>query len=534
MTAFGLACLSSCSDFFDHPLTNAVSDDNISEVILNNPSSLESFLANGYRTLGGINLYGRHIQYATAVMSHEMDLDYIAEEARNQYSQNSLTSVNSIVLLQYSEYYKILTTLNTLDDLISHLDLSKFTDVQVRSITNLKGEMHFLRAYCHFELLCLFGEKGPHFGGDYPNNRDAQGITLAMQLTTAETAYASRSTVGECYQAILDDLEEAERHIGNNQIPANNVIRGGNDDTDYTSNIGWAQLPAVRALRGKVYLYMSDYEKARTEFEAILSDGRFKLDKPVNFTDYIQHADNNAESIFALQFYYYTGPADSYSGAPNHQVARIFGNVPGAWMNYFIDARNPLRFGDDPRLYEATLYDYTWDNSNWATWQRGSWTQLDVTAPGFRCFPRKMVDFYNSSNPGTGNTKNLERIRLGDVYLMYAEVQLKLGNTAVATEYVNKVRRRAWDEADYNALGTKGEDFATVTMELLQEERFKEFFFENHRWFDMCRWGIIAQELAKYPRTMAGDVHYDDNDYYLPIPERELRTNPNLSQSWGY
>ncbi|MDR1525847.1 MAG: hypothetical protein LBS79_11435, partial [Tannerella sp.] len=67
MTAFGLACLSSCSDFFDHPLTNAVSDDNISEVILNNPSSLESFLANGYRTLGGINLYGRHIQYATAV-----------------------------------------------------------------------------------------------------------------------------------------------------------------------------------------------------------------------------------------------------------------------------------------------------------------------------------------------------------------------------------------------------------------------------------------------------------------------------------
>jgi hypothetical protein len=534
LTWFGITCLSSCSGFLDHPLTNSVSDDNIGEVILNDPSSLESFLANAYRTLGGINLYGRHIQYATTVMSHETDLDYIAEEARNEFSRNTLTSVNTLVLLIYTNYYTVLATLNTLDDLMNHLDLDKFTAAQSQRITNLRGELLFLRAYCHFELLCLFAEKGPHFGGDYPNNRDAQGIILATKLTTAETAYATRSTVGECYRAILDDLQEAEKHIGNNQIPANNIIRGGNDDTDYTGNTGWAQLPAVRALRGKVYLFMSEWEKAKTEFDAILSDSRFGLDKPVNFTDYIQHADNNAESIFALQYYYYTGPADSYSGAPTHQVARIFGNVPGAWMNFFIDARNPARFGDDPRLYEATLYDYTWADANWATWDKSSWTQLDVNDPGFRCFPRKIIDFYNSSNPGTGNTKNIERIRLTDVCLMYAEAQLKLGNTAAATEYVNRIRRRAWGEADYSAPGTKGEDFATVTMEILQEERFRELFFENHRWFDLCRWGIVKQELAKYPRTMAGDVHYDDNDYYLPIPAQELRTNPNLTQSWGY
>jgi hypothetical protein len=180
------------------------------------------------------------------------------------------------------------------------------------------------------------------------------------------------------------------------------------------------------------------------------------------------------------------------------------------------------------------LYDYTWSDATWSTWDKASWTILDTGAPGFRCFPRKVVDFFNSSNPGTGNTKNIERIRLADVYLMYAEVQLKLGNTASATEYVNKVRHRAWDEADYNAPGTKGEDFAAVTLATIQDERYKELFFENHRWFDLCRWGIVAEELAKYPRTLAGDVHYDDNDYYLPIPALELRTNPNLKQSRGY
>ncbi len=125
-------------------------------------------------------------------------------------------------------------------------------------------------------------------------------------------------------------------------------------------------------------------------------------------------------------------------------------------------------------------------------------------------------------------------IRLADVYLMYAEVQLQLGNVASATEYVNKVRRRAWNEADYNAPGTKGEDFATVTMAILQEERFKELFFEPHRWFDLCRWGILQQELAKYPSTRAGVVKYDDIDYYLPIPIAQLNVNPSLEQSDGY
>ena len=117
---------------------------------------------------------------------------------------------------------------------------------------------------------------------------------------------------------------------------------------------------------------------------------------------------------------------------------------------------------------------------------------------------------------------------------MYAAVMLKLNSADVATEYVNKVRRRAWGESNYDVPGTKGEDFTTVTMEILQEERYKELFFENTRWYDICRWGILEQELAKYPSTNAGTVHYDPQDYYLPIPESEMRSNPLMKQSKGY
>lgn len=110
--------------------------------------------------------------------------------------------------------------------------------------------------------------------------------------------------------------EKAETCIGDNQIPVNTTIPGpGYTDTDYTKDQGWAQRPAVHALLGKVYLYMSDFTNAKIEFEKVIGDNRFKLDKPVNFTDYIQHTDNNPECIFSLQYYLSSGSA--YEDAPN-------------------------------------------------------------------------------------------------------------------------------------------------------------------------------------------------------------------------
>lgn len=533
LLAIGLTATCSCSDFLDHPLTGAVSDDNIGEVIAKNPAQLEAFLGNAYRTLGNINLYGRQLQVAVPAMAHEIDLDYIAEESRNQFAQNNVTSANTYVKLYYDTYYQILSTLNITLDLINHFDFDKVDNSTKNKVNNYKGEALFLRAFVHFDLLRLYGEKGPNFGGDYPNNKDAQGIVLAMALTTAETAYAPRSTVEECYQAILSDLKTAEECIADNQIPVNAVKPSpGYKDTDYTSNIGWAQRPAVHALLGKVYLYMKDYLNAKSELEKVINDSRFKLDRTVNLTDYIQHTDNNAECVFSLQYYYYDGPADSYNGAPSHHLNRIYADVPGAWKNYFVDQHTVARFGTDPRLYETTLYDYTWET--WATNDAGPvFKKNDTSVDDYRYYPRKYIDFFEVKVP-RDCSKNVDIIRLADVYLMYAEVLLNTGMTADATEYVNKVRRRAYSEVNYDMPGTQGEDLSNLTIGVLQEERYRELFFENIRWFDLCRWGILENELQRYPTTKAGKVSYDPEDYYLPLPESELKSNPLLKQSKGY
>lgn len=529
----GCLCLTTaCSDFLDHPLTTSVSDDNIGEIIQKNPSKIGEFLASSYRSLGGILLYGRQSEYMST-MSHEMDIDWLGEEQRNQWATNSLTSSNKNVEEAYTKYYKALSSANLALDLIDHVNLEQLDDTEREMVNNFRGEALFLRAFIHFDLLRIFGEKGPNFGGGYPNNKDAQGIILMDGLADANTAIAPRSTVEECYKVIIRDLKDAEGCIGDNQIPVNTaVLAPGYQDTDYTSDLGWAQKPAVYALLGKVYLYMNNFTDAKTEFEKVLNDSRFALDRPVNFTDHIQHNDNNAECIFSLQYYLSDG-GTAYDDAPEHHLVRIFGGAPGAWNNYFVDQRTAARFGDDPRLYEATLYDY--EIESWCTaTEPVVFKKVDpatLADPDFRYYQRKYTDFYKVSNYVFSN-KNVDLIRLGDVYLMYAEVLLNTGDVQGATEYVNKLRRRAYDEADYNVPSIH--DFETIDMATLQEERYKELFFENSRWYDLCRWGILEEELAKYPSSNAGAVHYDPQDYYVPIPETELRSNPLLKQSRGY
>jgi len=532
----------SCEDFLDHNVTRSLTDDNIGDVIAKKPTALAPFLESAYRRFGGDGLYARNLFYCLNEQAHEFDLDWTGTLGWNEFAQNNMTSTNEMLPGFFTNFYTVINNCNLVITLANKVDQSAMSASDIKLINDYKGQALFIRAHCHFDLLRLFGEKGPRFGGAYPANKDDRGIPLILGLASADdpaTLYPARSTVEECYTAILADLNEALTLIGDNQIPANTTVRTpGSLDLVYTKDSGWAQKPAVIALLGKVYLYMNDFANAKTKFDQILADTRFALDKPVNFTDYIQHNDNSCESIFQFQYYYDAVRQARGQNNPLQQLALINTNVQNAWLNTFLQPPQTFqRYGcgtpnQDPRIYETSLYDHTWDKWSTAT-TPPVWKIIDVNAPTFRCYVRKVIDFYNYSGPHLSH-KNVDMIRLADVYLMYAEVQLQLGNVASATEYVNKVRRRAWAEADYNVPGTMGEDFATVTMAVIQEERFKELFFEPHRWFDLCRWGILEQELAKYPSTRAGIVKYDDIDYYCPIPIAQLNVNPALEQSDGY
>lgn len=115
--------------------------------------------------------------------------------------------------------------------------------------------------------------------------------------------------------------------------------------------------------------------------------------------------------------------------------------------------------------------------------------------------------------------------RLADVYLMEAEAYAGINNTAKAIEYLNKIRNRA-DNGDY----TGATDKATVERAIF-DERGRELFFENKRWYDIVRFhfGGTINAYAYVP-NLAGKT----TPLFWPLAASVLAANSSLEQTEGY
>ena len=108
--------------------------------------------------------------------------------------------------------------------------------------------------------------------------------------------------------------------------------------------------------------------------------------------------------------------------------------------------------------------------------------------------------------------------RLGDVYLMRAEANLRLGNAAAAVTDANVIRARAGMPA-YTA--------ATLTLNEMLAERGRELAWEYHRRQDLIRFG-------QYTKAWRFKDASQDFRTLFPIPNDQIVLNPNLKQNPGY
>jgi hypothetical protein len=104
---------------------------------------------------------------------------------------------------------------------------------------------------------------------------------------------------------------------------------------------------------------------------------------------------------------------------------------------------------------------------------------------------------------------------------MAAEAFSHTNNTNKAQQYVNEVRRRAFNNNDHD-ITTSG---TQLTQDILAE-RSRELFGEGQRFFDLVRTGEAA---AKIPGFVAG------KNELFPIPFEEIRfSNNNWEQNPQY
>mgnify|MGYP002624696722 FL=1 len=167
---------------------------------------------------------------------------------------------------------------------------------------------------------------------------------------------------------------------------------------------------------------------------------------------------------------------------------------------------------------------------------------------------------YSLTNIPISSTLNFHVMRLADVYLMYAECCIQEGDYATAMEYINKVRARAANgfiaaedgitkkaytlddkvngktvagaAANYRIGLYKSLD-ASNAMTALMRERRAELGMEGSHWYDLARWGVIADELNKFIKFEMSSTGgqktkyvfgYDSKMVTFPIPESEIQT----------
>ena len=223
-----------------------------------------------------------------------------------------------------------------------------------------------------------------------------------------------------------------------------------------------------------------------------------------------------------------------------------------------------LHFNREPRFYA----DMAFDGSKWfmqnATWDfkskngqnAGKKQSVLYSVTGY--YAKKLVNWNLVLTAGGG--VNVEAypwpiMRLGDLYLLYAEASNEAGDAATSLMYLNKIRARAGlktVESSWTAYSSNPVKYTTKDglRDIVQQERLIEMVFEGSRFWDLKRWKKAATELNK--PIFGWDVIQSDyasynrkvllfsqqftapRDYFWPISDNARSINSNLVQNPGW
>lgn len=146
---------------------------------------------------------------------------------------------------------------------------------------------------------------------------------------------------------------------------------------------------------------------------------------------------------------------------------------------------------------------------------------------------------WNLDESGTDfseGTLDLKVIRFADVLLWGAEAHMKPGGDAnKARDYVNEIRTRARNIT--SPASAEPADLASVTLEDVYNERRRELAFENHRFFDLRRWGLLNEKLDGIEvRQGLYTIDFEVGKHeYLPVNTSVItETNGVVIQTPGY
>jgi hypothetical protein len=387
--------------------------------------------------------------------------------------------------------YKIITGVNTVIDAV---EKSGKTDA---ATNQLLGECYFLRAFCHFNLVRLFGKP-------YSVDPNAPGIILRTNLT--DPSKKARSTVKEVYDSVLADAEKAAGLM---------TWRGQQ----------YASQAAAWSLLARVNLYKEDNAKAIEWATKVIDSGKFTLTNKDSYKTLFANAATASETIFCVAF----TPVDDY-GKFGSIASMIYSDGNSGWGEEY--ASSSLR-----NLMSAHPEDSRWSYIVPAKDGSGN----VVKRNGIEVYYISKFSFQD----GLPNLSSPIMFRLAELYLIRAEAEAKTGATPKALDDVDEIRKnRNLEGSLYNKIVPAGK----TALDVVLDEKRIEMAFEGHRTYDVFRnkrtlnkayWGYhiagLKESDVDLSKTPAGypnlTVPYTNprTIYYIPVDE--TLTNPLATQN---
>ena len=441
--------------------------------------------------------------------------DNVDMDALGEFGFNSETGQ---IEGSFTGYYNLIYHANVV---IGHIDPAKS-----KAAAQAVAEAHLFRAWAYFELTTLWGNPP----------------IVDHELAPSEYKQPNGATE-DLWALIEEDLTYA---INSNALARKTSL---NDNTTWRVTKEFGQ-----ALLGKAYLWMatelnnkSYYQKSADMLKQVVDSNLYDLWTDGPYGDMCHQAyKKNCESLFESirvndldnQFdnFDFYGAMVSWrsSGGEMTIPSDVCGSGGWGFMVPTEDLLAAFNSYEGVNSYRRTETLKTFDELK----AMGVvWNTTTLSTGIFNWKGRFMTE--DLTYYGMVNFKNPLWMRFAEVLLLGAEANLQAGNSALALQYINRVRTRA----QLPALGS-------VTLNDIKTEKRLELCGEGQRFQDLLRWGDAYERLKDmgkdYPKMDPnGAVTYvssgrsvygfkQGKHEHLPYPFTEVMLNENVIQNPGY
>ena len=444
----------------------------------------------------------------------------------------------------------------------SELKYDKDYEAEMKRFNRYPYEVRFLRAYFYFNLARAYG--------DVP--------LITKVLTEDEANQVTRTPVADVFDFIV---KECDAILEADQLPVRYSDLVGDAANGSSTDGGRVTKQAVMALKARTLLYWasplfnkennSDLWRQAAQANKDVID--FCTANGISLGKYSEIWGTNNWQAGEMIFVRRVGDMN-WPETTNFPVGMENGNSGNCPTQTLIDAyemqatglawdepgsgydQTDPYAGRDPRLaMTIAVNGDKWPDTNpnpLETYQggRNGLPLAGATPTGYylKKYLDKTIDI--STSTGSGSTRhNWVTYRLGEFYLNYAEAVFNYLGSADATDgtftmsavdAVNVVRSRSDVNMPGFPTGLSNDEFT----EKYRRERMVELAFEGHRFWDVRRWkdGASQRSIIEMQVTKNGD-RYTYNRvpksrywemYLFPIPDSEIRKNPNLTQNPGW